>query len=114
MVEEVRDATAKAIMFRIADDYDRLAVHANQNTALALEATVAWSREAANLANPVTITVAAEPVDEISGLSSESSNVETRDGCSITLDQNTIDRLTIIELSQSLSDVISASKQRRQ
>jgi hypothetical protein len=108
IAEGVRDATAKGIMFRIADDYDRLAKHAHDNTALGLEAMVAWSRESANLAKTITICISAESYQAVAGRAPDPSEFdESRGGYVVKLDQETVDRLTILELSQSLSDVIA-------
>jgi hypothetical protein len=99
-------------MLRIADDYDRLANHAHENTAPALEATVGWSRESANLAKTVTIRLTAEEYEAFNASAPNSPVFDEGGGCSITFDQETIDRLTIMELSESLSDVISTSTRR--
>jgi hypothetical protein len=113
IAEGVRDQTAKAIMFRIAADYDRLAKHAHENTALELEAMVGWSRESANLAKMLKIRITAEEYEAMHGSAPNPPPFDESSGYSITMDQETIDRLTLMELSQSLSDVISGSKQRR-
>ena len=40
IADETRDPTARAMMLRIAADYDRLAKHADDNTALAVSTVV--------------------------------------------------------------------------
>lgn len=108
IAEGVRDETARAIMLRIADDYDRLAKHAHVNTALGLEAMVAWSRESANLAKTITVFISAESYQAVAGRAPDPSDFDkSRGGYVVKLDQETVDRLTILELSQSLSDVIA-------
>jgi hypothetical protein len=102
IAEGVRDTTAKAIMCRIADDYDRLAKHAHENTALGLEAMVAWSRESANLAKTITICITAQSYEAVAGQPPNPSDFdESRGGYVVKLDQETVDRLTILELSQT-------------
>jgi hypothetical protein len=99
-------------MFRIAADYDRLAKHAHENTALELEAMVG-SRERANLAKTLKIRITAEEYEAMQASAPNPPPFDESSGYSITMDQETIDRLALVELSQSLSDVISGSKQRR-
>jgi hypothetical protein len=74
-----------------------------------------WSRESANLARTVTIQIKAESYEAMAGKSPDPSAADALGGYSIKLDQETVDRLTVMELAQSLSDVIlMAGKNGRQ
>jgi hypothetical protein len=52
IADGAKDPTVRAILSRIADDYDRLALHAHENTALALEAIAANERSSAPATRP--------------------------------------------------------------
>jgi hypothetical protein len=73
-------------------------------------AMVARSRESANLAKKLTIFLGAESYEAVAGRAPDPSDFdETRGGYAVKLNQETVDRLSILELSESLSHVIATA-----